>query len=139
MPSRAVREVHVICNQLVTIDNCCNPTQCGEPASHQHAPSGLALCAKHYGNAEKYCIDGTWTVGSSAVSFPEGWTAVAPASLPPPQNSSIWPTIYPPISSPVKNSSDPLFCCAPPTLEWFVLRTIYTRASMCAPPIIFGG
>lgn len=68
----------MVCNQLVTIDNCCNPTECGQPASHRHAPSGLGLCATHYGNAEKYSSDGTWTVGSASVSFPEGWSAVAP-------------------------------------------------------------
>ncbi|MFN8639446.1 MAG: hypothetical protein U0360_08300 [Dehalococcoidia bacterium] len=66
----------MVCNQLVTIDNCCNPTECAKPASHQHAPSGLALCGVHYGNAVTYSSDGTWTVGSAIVSFPEGWSAV---------------------------------------------------------------
>ncbi len=65
----------LLCNQLVTIDNCCTPTECSAPASYHHEPSGLALCDTHHGNAVKYSFDGTWTVGSTQVSFPEGWVA----------------------------------------------------------------
>ncbi|MCC6238486.1 MAG: hypothetical protein IT299_13070 [Dehalococcoidia bacterium] len=68
------------CDQLVTIDNCCTPTVCSEPASHTHEASGLSLCATHHGNAVKYALDGTWTVGNTALPFPEGWTPVGGAS-----------------------------------------------------------
>ena len=68
------------CDQLVTVDNCCTPTVCHEPASHAHEASGLSLCATHYGNAVKYGFDGTWTVGTTNVPFPDGWAAVADTS-----------------------------------------------------------
>lgn len=65
------------CDQLVTIENCCTPTVCQEPASHTHEASGLSLCAPHHRNAVKYSLDGTWTVGATSVPFPEGWAALA--------------------------------------------------------------
>lgn len=64
------------CDQLVTIDSCCNPTQCVAPGLWQHAESGFALCAEHYGNAVKYAFDGEWNVASKQVPFPAGWTAI---------------------------------------------------------------
>jgi hypothetical protein len=68
------------CNQLQTIDGCCNPTQCEADAIAVHGESGLGLCATHYGNAEKYCIDGTWSVGTQLLPFPEGWSLLEPSS-----------------------------------------------------------
>lgn len=65
------------CDQLVTIDNCCNPSQCGKPAAFHHAASGLSMCAAHHGNALKYGFDGEWNVAGRQVPFPEGWEAVA--------------------------------------------------------------
>lgn len=64
------------CDQLVTIDNCCNPSQCPAPASWRHAESGFALCAEHYANAEKYAFDNEWNVAGKQVPFPAGWTAL---------------------------------------------------------------
>lgn len=64
------------CDQLVTIDNCCNPTQCPEPASWHHAESGFALCAAHYANAVKYAFDNEWNVAGKQVPFPTGWAAI---------------------------------------------------------------
>jgi len=64
------------CDQLVTIDSCCTPTQCVVSASWRHAESGLALCAEHYGNAEKYAFDNEWNVAGKQVPFPAGWAAV---------------------------------------------------------------
>jgi hypothetical protein len=64
------------CDQLVTIDNCCTPTQCVEFASWRHAPSGFALCAEHYGNAVKYAFDNEWNVAGKQVPFPAGWAAL---------------------------------------------------------------
>ncbi len=76
----------VQCDQLVTIDNCCNPSTCGQPAAWQHVASGLALCAAHHGNAVKYGVDGEWSVAGKLLPFPAGWVALAvaadaPASL----------------------------------------------------------
>ena len=64
------------CDQLVTIDNCCNPSQCENQAASHHAASGLSLCAQHYGNAVKFCIDGSWNVAGKQLPFPEGWVTV---------------------------------------------------------------
>ena len=64
------------CDQLVTLDSCCNPTQCVEPASWAHAESGFALCEEHYGNAVKYAFDNEWNVAGKQVPFPAGWAAV---------------------------------------------------------------
>ena len=64
------------CDQLVTIDNCCTPTQCVEPASWRHAESGFALCAEHYANAVKYAFDNEWNVAGKQVPFPAGWAAL---------------------------------------------------------------
>ena len=64
------------CDQLVTIDNCCTPTQCVEPASWRHAESGFALCSEHYGNAVKYAFDNEWNVAGKQVPFPAGWAAL---------------------------------------------------------------
>ena len=72
------------CDQLVTIDSCCNPTQCSELASWHHAASGFALCAPHYANAEKYAFDHEWNVAGKQVPFPEGWAALEGASAAPP-------------------------------------------------------
>ncbi len=68
------------CHQLVTIDNCCNPSECGKPAVSEHAASGRALCAEHYGNGLKYVIDGTWNVAGKQLPFPEGWVALEVAA-----------------------------------------------------------
>ncbi|MSP22733.1 MAG: hypothetical protein EXR66_06920 [Dehalococcoidia bacterium] len=64
------------CDQLVTIDNCCNPSQCAELASWRHAESGFALCTEHYGNAVKYSFGNEWNVAAKPVPFPAGWTAI---------------------------------------------------------------
>jgi hypothetical protein len=64
------------CDQMVTIDSCCNPSQCAESASWHHAGSGFSLCAAHYGNAVKYAFDNEWNVAGKQVPFPEGWAAV---------------------------------------------------------------
>jgi hypothetical protein len=61
------------CDQLVTVDNCCNPTPCGKPAAWHHPASGLAMCAEHHGNAVKYVVDGSWNVAGKNLPFPEGW------------------------------------------------------------------
>jgi hypothetical protein len=68
------------CDQVVTIDSCCNPTQCPEPAAWHHAASGFSLCALHYGNAAKYAFDNEWNVAGKQVPFPEGWAAVEAAA-----------------------------------------------------------
>ena len=67
------------CDQLVTIDSCCTPTRCLEPATWHHAESGYALCAEHYGNAAKYAFDSEWNVAGKQVPFPAGWAAVEAA------------------------------------------------------------
>jgi hypothetical protein len=66
------------CDQLVTLDNCCNPTQCVERASWRHGDSGFVLCAEHYGNAVKYAFDNEWNVAGKQVPFPAGWAALEP-------------------------------------------------------------
>lgn len=67
------------CQQLVTIESCCDPQQCPQLATMQHAVASAALCAEHYGNAVKYSIDNTWHVGRRAVPFPDGWTSIEAA------------------------------------------------------------
>ncbi|MEZ4501183.1 MAG: hypothetical protein R3C39_00955 [Dehalococcoidia bacterium] len=61
------------CQQLVTIDNCCDPQQCPEPAAMRHEPTGAMLCASHFDNGAKYNVDGTWVVGTTTVTMPDGW------------------------------------------------------------------
>jgi hypothetical protein len=68
------------CDQMVTIDSCCNPSQCAASAAYQHAALGLGLCAEHYGNAVKYAFDNEWNVAGRQVPFPAGWTSVEVAS-----------------------------------------------------------
>lgn len=65
------------CQQLVTIESCCDPERCPEPTKMVHADSGAALCESHYTNGAKYTVDGTWTVGTLSVPMPDGW-ALAP-------------------------------------------------------------
>ncbi len=36
------------CDQLVTIDSCCTPTVCSEPASHTHEASALSLQVRRH-------------------------------------------------------------------------------------------
>ena len=66
------------CDQLVTIDNCCTPTQCVKTATWRHAESGFALCPEHYSNAAKYAFDNEWNVAGKQVPFPAGWAALEP-------------------------------------------------------------
>ena len=44
------------CQQMVTIDSCCEPEQCPEPATIYHAVSEAAMCAEHASNAERYAV-----------------------------------------------------------------------------------
>ncbi len=72
------------CQQMVTIESCCDPEQCTELATMYHAVSGAAMCAEHTSNAEKYAVDGRWEVGDRRViPFPDGWEP-APGSEPAP-------------------------------------------------------
>jgi len=64
------------CQQLVTIDSCCDPQQCPEPASMHHPSTGAALCAAHFSNGAKYVVDGTWVVGTKTVPMPDGWESL---------------------------------------------------------------
>jgi hypothetical protein len=48
---------------------------CLKPATHQHQPTGVALCAAHWANAETLGgrEAGQWPVGLRIIPFPDGW------------------------------------------------------------------
>ena len=78
------------CQQMVTIDSCCEPEQCPEPATIYHAVSEAAMCAEHASNAERYAVDGQWPVGAKTVPFPDGWEPVPGAEpAPPPELEAV--------------------------------------------------
>ncbi len=80
------------CQQMVTLDSCCEPEQCLESATIYHAVSGAAMCAEHASNAERYAVDGQWEVGAKTVPFPGGWKPVPgdePAPTPAPELEAV--------------------------------------------------
>ena len=66
------------CDQLVSAaDDCCAPEErCGQTAAFTHADSGLSLCTEHDANAREWTMGGVWRVGTTEVSYPDGWTAL---------------------------------------------------------------
>ncbi len=88
-PSRRPR-----CDQAVRpmgVDACCvnEVDPCLKPASHQHQPTGIALCAFHWQNAMTLGGPeaGQWPVGIRILPFPDGWVALPeapPSEAPPP-------------------------------------------------------
>ncbi len=88
----------VRCDQAIRppgLDNCCTSDfdPCFKPAAHQHTPTGIALCPKHWENAETMGGPeaGEWRVGVRIIPFPEGWVEilqVEPASTPTP--ATLW-------------------------------------------------
>ena len=70
-----------LCDQIVMADDdCCTEEVCESAAVFLHGASGLGLCAIHEKNARTYGSGSDWMVGIETVSFPDGWTAVAPAA-----------------------------------------------------------
>lgn len=81
------------CDQAVRpvgVDSCCGNEfdPCFKPATHQHAPTGIALCAFHWENAETLGGPqaGQWQVGMRILPFPDGW-----AALPEPERADAIP------------------------------------------------
>jgi hypothetical protein len=80
---RGIREGVMQCQQMVTLESCCEPEHCEDLATMYHARSGAAMCAEHTSNASKYALDGQWEVGDQRVPYPDGWEP-APGSEPAP-------------------------------------------------------
>lgn len=71
------------CDQAIRppgVDSCClgDFDPCFKPATHQHTPTGIALCAFHWNNAETLGgrEAGQWQVGMRILPFPDGWVAL---------------------------------------------------------------
>ncbi|HJM90052.1 MAG TPA: hypothetical protein QF624_10610 [Dehalococcoidia bacterium] len=72
-----------LCDQIVmSDDDCCTEDTCEEPATFVHGASGLGLCNTHQENARTYGNGTDWMVGIETVSFPDGWTSIAPTAGP---------------------------------------------------------
>lgn len=83
------------CDQAVRpagVDACCvnEFDPCFKPATHQHTPTGIALCASHWQNATTLGGPeaGQWQVGMRILPFPDGWV-----ELPQPETADAAPAV----------------------------------------------